>query len=340
MPSRLFAGVLAAACVAVASAGPAQPPAKAPPDPPPPSPTDFTVKLNDESQFSVVLLDPAVTIVTKYGKLVVPAAEIRKIEPGFRYPIGAEQKVNKAVEDLGAPEYKAREEAESALVGFGVAAVPAVRRAAKSEDPEVARRAGAVLKNLAAKLPADKMEVRDHDLVETAEFTARGRIEGTQLKVKTKHFGESSIPLADMRTFASAVRGGPTEFALDAAQYGKQNQSVWMETSVELTDGQQVEITANGQIDLWPQQPGQYLGTPSGQMTVNGGIQPFRGAGAGGTPGQVLGRIGPNGVQFVVGAAYKGRVSGTGKLHLRIVGSPWSNDCAGNYTMKVIAGGR
>ena len=46
------------------------------------------------------------------------------------------------------------------------------------------------------------------------------------------------------------------EFALDAGKYAKLNQADWMETPVEIFSGQQLEVTASGKIDQWPQGPG------------------------------------------------------------------------------------
>lgn len=340
MVSRMLTGVLLASlCGAAAHSFPTPPlaPAKAAA-----TSAEFQVKLHDDSQIAVTLLDPSVTVVTKYGKLVVPASEVRRIEPGFRYPAGVEGKVNKAIEDLGSPEYKVREEAEGALIGFGVSAVPGTRRALKSEDPEVARRAAAVMKNLEGKLTAEKISVRDHDVVETAEFTARGRIEESQVKVRTKHFGEAALALAEIRTFTAVGRGGTLDIALDAAQYGKMNNIVWLETNLELSDGQALEITSAGQVDLNPQQPGQFMGGPNGQILVNGNQQNFRAGQFGGVgqPGQVVGRVGQNGTPFVIGTAYKGKAGGSGKLYLRVVGSPWNSDSSGICTVKVIAGGK
>lgn len=318
-----------------------------PPTKPGALPLEFQVKMHDDSQLSVLLLDTSVTVVTKYGKLVVPSADVRKIEPGFRYAAGVEERVNRAIEDLGAPEFKVREEAEGVLVSLGLSAVPGVRRATKSTDPEVASRAATVMKTLRKKVPEDKFEVPDYDVVETAEFTFRGRIEASQVRVRTKHFGDAAVPLADIRSFASAAKGGASEFAVDAAQFAKTNNGVWMETKVEVGDGQQLTITATGQIDQWPQQPGQYLCIPSGQMTVNGMVQPNRGNPFGpggmqmvGSPGQLVGRIGPNGATFVIGAGYKGPASGSGKLYVRIGGSPWGVDSSGAYSVKVTIGGR
>ena len=345
MLARLVLGLAASASLgwAAGHAFPARPPA--PPAKPAAGSHEFNVKMHDDSQLAVVLLDSSITVSTKYGKLVVPAADVRRSEPGFRYAAGVEERVNKAIDDLGAAEYKHREEAEGVLISLGLPAVPGVRRATKSADPEVANRAAAVLKALRKKVPDEQMELQDHDVVETTEFTLRGRIEATQVKVRTKHFGDAALPLADIRTFAAAAKGGATDITVDAFQYAKTNNGVWMETKVEVSDGQQLTITATGQIDQWPQQPGQYMCNPAGQQTVNGMVQPNRvvafgpnGAVAAGTSGQLVGRVGPNGATFVIGAGYKGPASGSGKLYLRIGGSPWGVDSSGSYSVKVSVG--
>jgi hypothetical protein len=346
MLARLVLGLVAVASLgwAVSHAFPA-PGVPRPPVPAAKSadgPLEFQVKMHDDSQLSVLLLDPSVTVVTKYGRLVIPAADVRRIEPGFRYAPGVEERVNMAIDDLGSPEFRTREDAEGVLISLGAGAVPGVRRATKSADAEVVNRANAVLKNLRGKLPADALDARDHDVVDTTEFTARGRIEATQVKVRTKHFGEASLPLADIRTFASARNAGSTEVPLDAALYGKSNnvQWVWLETNIDVQAGQSLDITATGQVDLNPAQAGQFLGTPAGNVTVNGAVQNFQPGQFGGTgmPGQVVGRVGPAGTPFVIGAAYKGKVAAGGKLFLRIAGSPWNNDSSGTYTVKVTPG--
>src|SRR5262249_36958096 len=142
----------------------------------------------------------------------------------------------------------------------------ALRRTLKSENPEVVRRVQAVLKLTESKLGSEKAELRDYDIVETTEFTAKGRIEVGVLKVRTKFFGEATVKLTDIRSFRGISSGaGGGEFTLDASLYAKVNQSQWMETSIEVSSGQQLEITVSGQVDLWPQGPGQYMAGPAGQ---------------------------------------------------------------------------
>jgi hypothetical protein len=293
----------------------------------------FELRMHDDTVMKVVLLDPSVTLVTKYGKLTIPAAEVRRLEFGFRYPDGLEEKINKTVGELGSPDFRTREDAEQALANIGHFAIPAVRRAVKGDDPEAVRRAQAVLKLLENKLGEGKTELRDYDVVETAEFTAKGRLEIGVLKVRTKYFGDATVKLTDIKSFRSAGSASNGEFSLDAAKYAKMNQSDWLETMIEVTSGQQLEVTASGRVDQWPQGPGQYMVGPEGQNV--GGFRPGGFQAAVGLPGQVVGRIGANGTQFAIGASFKGKVTESGKLYLRIGPSPWNCDSTGTYKVVV-----
>ncbi len=295
-------------------------------------PTSFEIRMVDDTVMKVLLLESNLSVVTKYGKLSVPANEVRRLEFGFRYPDGVEAKIDKGISDLASSDFRTREDAEQALAEIGKFAIPALRRAAKSEDAEVNRRAKAVLKLLEGKLPADQLEVRDHDVVETAEFTIKGRMDANTLKVRTKHFGDATVKLTDIRTFRAVGSASAAEYALDAAKYAKLTQSEWMETAIEIGSGQQLEVTASGRIDQWPQGPGQYMCGPEGQgggFNQPGGVQRI------GLPGQVIGRIGANGTPFAIGASYKGKPTENGKLYLRIAPSPWSCDSSGSFKVNV-----
>lgn len=59
-------------------------------------------------------------------------------------PAGADEIADR-IRDLGSEDYAVREEALKKLVGFGQAAVPALREAMQSEDPEVQSKAAAAL---------------------------------------------------------------------------------------------------------------------------------------------------------------------------------------------------
>jgi hypothetical protein len=329
----------AAVLVLLAATAAAQPPAPEPTREKPAGPPEFEVRLADDSTVKVYPLDPSLVVATKYGRLTVPVADVRRIEVGFRYPDGIQAKVEAAAADLGSPAFRAREEGEKVLFDLKELAVPALTRAARGSDPEAVRRAEAVLKRLREKLPEERLAVRDQDLVETTEFTIHGRIETAALKVRTRFFGEAQLPVAQLRAVRAAVAETAGTLTLDAAKYARPNNNDWYDTGIEVSADRPLEVTATGQIDQWPQTPGQYMAGPGGTGSNMGG---FPGPGGRMTPmpaGAVIGKIGPSGAPFLIGAAYKAdRPNGTGKLFLRIVPSPWGNDSAGSYKVKVKVG--
>jgi hypothetical protein len=290
----------------------------------------FELRMTDDTVLKVELLDKSVSLLTKYGKLVIPAAEIRRLEFGFRYPDGAEAKIENAIAELGSPDFKTREKGEKQLIKIGLHAIPNLRKAEKSDNPEVVHRAQEILKSLEGKLEEGKPELRNYDVVETPEFTAKGQLLINVLSVRTKHFGETIVKLTDIRSFHAVGHSSKVEISLDAAKYGKMNQSEWMETAIDLSAGQQLEVAASGQVDQWPQGPGQYMVGPEG--LANGFRQ---GMGATGLPGQVIGRIGASGTPFSIGASYKGKATESGKLYLRIGASPWNCPSTGSYKVVV-----
>ncbi len=333
----------------VPKAGPAQPtepakseePAPSPKREAPDGPPEFEAKLVDDSVLKVVLLEPTLTVVTKYGKLAVPVADVLRIEVGFRYPDGVEPKVEEAVTSLGAASYRDREDAEKALLKFGEYAVPALRRAVKNPDPEVARRAEGLLKKLTDKLPAEKLHQKPYDLIETEELTLRGRLEPAAVKVRTKLFGENAVRLADVRTMRSTAVAG-NEFTVEASRYGRMNDQNWFDTGIDVTADQALEITASGTVDLLPgQQNGQFVSTPSGNgnigtgpmMAVNGRAYRY-------LAGTLIARVGTDGMPFAAGTNYHAsRGPGTGRLYLKIMPAGTGAEPTGGYKVKVKVGG-
>lgn len=305
-------------------------------------PPEFEAKFADDSLLKVVALDSSLVVNTKYGKLTVPLADVQRVEIGFRFPEGVEAKVDTAITALGAAAFRERETAERELLKFAEHAVPALKRAVKSTDPEVARRADSVLKKLTEKLSAEKLAHKDYDLVETSDIVIRGRIEPTSLKVRTKLFGETSLQLSEVRGLRSTL-SAQNEFAVDAAKYGRQNSNDWFDTGIDVGD-QALEISVTGTVDLNPQQPGQFIATPVGNA-ANGTGRPVylpNGRAYSFAPGALIGRIGNdvNAAPFVVGNSYKsGRSSTTGRLYLKVAPSPWGIDCNGSYAIKVKIGG-
>ena len=360
----LIPATLAALAVGPASA---QPPTPTSPPPTQPVPTaetvgpksptvlEFDVGFLDGSNVKVVVLEPALAVTTKYGKLTVPLAELRRVELGFRYPDGVEAKLAAAIEKLAAPAYLDREEGAKEIRELKQYAGPALKRAAADDDAERRARVAALLQAVRRDVPAERVDAKDYDTVETADFTVRGRLDSASVKVRTRQFGEAVVKLAEVRQFRSVSAAAPAgEIAVDAATHSKLNWTSWLDTEVEVAANAPLEVTATGTIDQWPQEPGRYVSGPAGNGNAapnqQGNVrlilpnQPFQNRGM--PQGQVLsgaliGRIGPAGQPFVIGAFFtQPRWAEAGRLYLQIAPSHWGSDNAtGVYRVKVKSGG-
>ncbi len=322
---------------------------------PPAGPPEFDVQFTDGSNIRAVVLEPIATVTTKFGRLDIPFGELRKVDFGFRYPAGVEAKVSDAVAKLGASAFRDREEAEKELLAHKEYSLTAVRRAAKSGDPEVVRRAEPLLKKLLALVPEDRQQARDYDVVETNDFTVKGRLELTVIQVRTKQFGEVPLRVPEVRAFrtlAGVVAGN--ELSLDAALYARQGWGVWFDTGLDVAADRGVEVTATGSIDQWAQEPGKYMSGPGGtQQMAPGFPQPvnvpgmpmnnpavMRGMmGRQFQSGMIVGKVGVGGMPFPVGADFRQAKAGvSGRLFLLIAPSNWGNDSSGSYKVKVKVG--
>jgi hypothetical protein len=163
----------------------------------------YLVRLIDGSQANLGLLTKEIQITTEYGKLKVPIADIRRIDVGFRYPEGAEKRIDAAVARLGDADLKVREAVGKELLGWKELAYPALARAMKNKDPEIKRRATALVQELADKLPREQLKLQEEDVIFTTRFPITGRIEGLTLKVKSPVLGEVQLGLAAIRQMRS-----------------------------------------------------------------------------------------------------------------------------------------
>src|SRR5262249_56313113 len=123
-----------------------------------------------------------------HGRLPTPAADIHRIEFGSRIADDVARQVQAAVADLGDASFKRREAACEELAALEERAYPALLRAARQTDPEVVRRANYLLEKLRRSLPAERLEVRPHDVVHTADCRITGRLIAAAIPVPPPPF--------------------------------------------------------------------------------------------------------------------------------------------------------
>jgi hypothetical protein len=299
---------------------------------PVPSPLDVEVVFADGSLVKVVLLDTKVDIVTRYGKLQVPLSEVRRIELGVRYPEGSLQKIQDAITRLSDADYKKREAAQKELIDFGELAYPLVRRvAATSSNLEAAKRAKTIATAIRDKIPEEKQTLKDQDTITTYDFTISGHIDGPSFKARSPLLGDVDVKLIQARTIRWLGTTSEAKIKLDGARYGAQGET-WLDTNIEV-NGDKIQITAEGTVDLMPQNPNQIMAGPEGNRQ-NGVFR--RGGTTFGVPGALVAKIG-NGQPFLVGPKYEGTPKGDGKLMLKIDPSPWGQ-MSGAFDITIVTG--
>jgi hypothetical protein len=298
----------------------------------PVDPTAVEVRLSDGSRVHMNILQGSLEIETKYGKLITPTADLRRLEFGIRTPPEVVKKTEDAIKRLGNDSYQEREKAVKELVAIGATAYMPLYQAAKSKDAEVARRANQALEEIRKKTPESKLRVREDDLIQTAEFTIIGKILNPTIKAKSAIFGETQLNIADLRGIRWLGLQAELDLVIDAAKYAV-NAAQWMETGLELAEGDDLTITASGQVDLLVN--GQNVTGPGGNAQF--GVAP----GTNHPPGALLGKIGQSGQTFLIGESFKGPSRGEGKLFLQIAPSPWArhgNAVSGSYAVKITGG--
>jgi hypothetical protein len=284
------------------------------------------VRLNDGSLVRMTVLQDMVDIQTKYGKLSIPLKDVRRIEFGLHLPEGIEPRIEQAMRKIGSETYKEREEGMKQLGTLGAFAYPSLQRAAQSKDLEVVKRATLAMKRIDDRLAPEQLRLKTEDTIQTTEFTIGGRIASPSIKVHSDTFGECDLKLSQLRSLHQRGQVRDIELLVDAAQHGSATDQ-WLDTGLTLDSNLRLVIGSEGQVDLWPQGPGQYVTGPKGYSTAGkGGIH---------MAGTLLGKIGENGKVFIIGEQYEGVPSGEGKLFVHIVPSPWNNASTGNYRVRV-----
>jgi LCCL domain len=194
--------------LALAALGALTPPRSPAAEPPAGRPGTVEVRFTDSSVVKVVIKDAKVELTTPYGKLAIPVGAIQRIEFATRLADDTAKRIEEAVANLAHPQFSKREAASAELLKLQEKGYPALLEAAKSKDSEVARRAEELLDRIRESVPADLLEVRKVDVIQTADSKFAGRIEGTVLNVVSAQFGERPVKLADMRSLrAPGVAG-------------------------------------------------------------------------------------------------------------------------------------
>jgi hypothetical protein len=163
-------------------------------------PRAVEIEFTDGSVLRLHLADEKIEMNSPHGKLQIPAEDVLRIEFALRLPEETKKQIDDLLAALRSPDADTRANAGEGLLAFREKAYLPLVKAAKSGDPALAPIAAEVLQELKAQVPADELQMREDDLIVTADTKIAGTITMPALKLKTAQFGELSMNLADGRS--------------------------------------------------------------------------------------------------------------------------------------------
>jgi hypothetical protein len=290
------------------------------------------VRFADGGAMRMTIGEEHLQLVTPHGTLKIAVADIRRLDLATRIPETTLRQIELLIIDLGSPQFNMREKAGAELLALAEKAYPAVVRAAQSSDAETAKRAKDLAAKIRARVPAQRLRIREKDVVYTTDSTISGRLELGHFAARTQQFGSVQLKLMDVASMYFLGDGADVELKL-GGRYAL-NDEVWLDTQIEVTENGSITITATGEIDMYATggYTGQYVGTPKGKKAWPGsnGL-PYE-------PGTLIGRIGESGKVFTIKEHFEESAPATGRLYLRAAGNPYNVTTLGEYTIKIHGG--
>jgi hypothetical protein len=214
------------------------------------------------NQFEIELIDGTllhgevdiaeIDVVTKYGALKIPLAELKSIVPGLATQRPLHERITGLIDRLGGDKFQEREEAQAQLIMMGAQVRALLQTAATSDNLERAKRAQAILEKLADVErtwgPSPSKPLAQHDEITTTQFTASGQV---QAKVFTVHglYGTVQVQLEHIKSLRRAGGLRSAEFFAATKVTGEHIANVKpFDSQIVVQRGDQVTIRAGGTI--------------------------------------------------------------------------------------------
>lgn len=310
-------------------------------EPTPPAAEEFppgTMRfhLMDGSVLTGTLAIDALPVDTEFGRLVVPIDSIKSFAPGLgSHPVLA-QRIDTLIQQLGSPNAPERDRAQADLIGFGPGLIEELQRHTDDPDDERKLRVATVLEELFG-MQDDPFAFDDADpgpslarldQVVTDGFTIAGSIAVPTFEIQSK-FGMLTVNLGDIESAGIVTSAVPDVrktveiTGTDMTRVAEKN------TGIRLRRGDRVIIRAEGNITMTPWGNGA-IATPDGCAQCGnyaGNIM----------MGALVGRVGDNGSDMLVGTSHTFTADRNGTLFLSFALQPnWGRQqFPGKFTVRI-----
>jgi hypothetical protein len=169
-------------------------------------PRTVSIAFTDGSNLKVLLAENTIDLQTPHGKLTFPITDIVRIECAYRVPEETAHSIDKMISDLGSTDFKVRESAMAGLLETKEKCYAALVRALRQQtDLEMKQRIEQLIERLKQELPEERLNVRTHDYVYTADSKVAGKLVANQFKISSSQFGQLQLKLSDIRDLKLAA---------------------------------------------------------------------------------------------------------------------------------------
>ena len=270
---------------------------------------------------------------TRYGILTVPSKDLIRLRLAPRRGDENKEEIELQVQRLRGEDFDEREAAMDALRKLGEPTLPYLVKLARSDDDELRNRVTLLLGEIKSRTKENNKHgsefpalVAGSDEIVSSRFKIRGTVQAENFSIKSR-YGTLEIKVSDIMGVDFRF-AGITDTTVQIA--GRQVvPSNWSNTNLFVSRGISLKIRASGNLfvsnynlNSGPEGTTRYSGNSYKNLPQL----------------SLVGKIGKNGAPFFVGANYKAKAPGAGKLYLGIV--PFRNNYAasGTYRVKISSG--
>ncbi|MEX2176240.1 MAG: hypothetical protein WD872_17900 [Pirellulaceae bacterium] len=281
-------------------------------------PKHIKLHLLDGSVISGDLSVSEISVDTAFGKLVVPVANIRSFTPGLESNPKQLADLEALINNLASDDYKTREQAHKDLAAMGLKVRQELERHAASENAEIKRHVGEILKELETRSEElgddDEATVEQPwlrlDTVVTTDFTVVGKVAPAEFTIQSK-YGPLNIDLADVKMAARQLEVKEALRKSVVVDGSNLAQRQFKTSGIRVEAGDKITVQAEGNIVMSPWGSNAATG-PDGAPNY-GWYVPNQIPG-----GALVARIGEKGTVFKVGRQTTFVAKSSGVLQLAI----------------------
>lgn len=305
------------------------------------SKTEFTLTLKDGNIVTGTTKTSNVLLVTDYGKLDIPIKNVSSITLGVHPDNSLKNTIVNLAKQLQNTVEEERKKAYDQLVNLKIGAIPVIEEVLYSETEETTIHHDYSLTTALSELKAihnvgNTYSTNDVVTIDY-EYNMGGKYDFKSISLKTE-YGDLTIPREKIDKidilYMDASADSKTYKLMASTHISSNQNGGWLKTGIVVKPGQNISITASGEVVLASLSNNAYK--PDGSVK-NSGSDSYGNSSSSTSPtyGNVVFKIGDSGTATKAGAKYNGKATSTGMLYISIYETVYNASNTGFYVTNV-----